>query len=203
MILFDCQAGYTELLSELLPLMDIDLFVLETDSISAAALRNLHLKIGNMTNRAKLYQIFNKATLEEYDIYSKIAGTFFVNVGTLLFDWKIRQAFSRSQIPDFENISREYGLGLCEVCKIIMSEKSIQEKIERFREQIVFQQLQEERSEIEKNLKELRSKPNSVRRLIVKALPFLTSIMAFSMSLLFVFSIENEFFSIRNTTVVN
>lgn len=83
-ILFDCQAGYTELLSALLPLVDIDLFVLEADSISASAMRSLHLKIGNALGHARLYQIFNKATSEEFEIYSKIVGTFFTNIGTLL-----------------------------------------------------------------------------------------------------------------------
>lgn len=127
-ILFDCQAGYTELLNVLLPLMDEDLFVLEADGISGSALRSLHLKIGNFLGRAKLYQVFNKASQEEYEIYSKIVGTFFTNIGTLLFDWKIRQSFSRSQIPDIESTSAKYGADLCDICKILFTDDTLQKK---------------------------------------------------------------------------
>lgn len=146
-ILFDCQAGYTELLPVLLPLMDVDLFVLEADSISASAMRNLHLKIGTSFGSARLYQIFNKATPEEFDIYSKIVGTFFINIGTLLFDWKIRQAFSRSQTPDLENTSAKFGSDLCNICKIIFADRAIQGRLEQFLTHLHYQQLEEARNQ--------------------------------------------------------
>ena len=151
-ILFDCQAGYSEFLPLLLPGMDVDLFVLEADSISASAMRSLHLKIGGDFGRAKLYQVFNKTTPEEFDIYSKIVGTFFTNIGTLLFDWKIRQAFSRSQIPDLENNSANYGAGLCDICKIIFSDQKIQKSLSNFADELHFRKLQEKRSKIEVEL---------------------------------------------------
>lgn len=157
-ILFDCQAGYTELLPMLLPLMDIDLFVLEADSISASAMRSLHLKIGNVLGHARLYQVFNKATQEEFEIYSKIVGTFFTNIGTLLFDWKIRQAFSRSQIPDLENTSAQYGSDLCSICKIILFDNSIQKKLEQFSNKLQLKRLEEEHKEIEEQLYQPSSK---------------------------------------------
>lgn len=151
-VIFDCQAGYTELLNKLLPFMDVDIFVMEADSISAAAMRNLHLKTGNYLSQARLYQIFNKATPEEFEVYSKIVGTFFTNIGTLLFDWKIRQAFSRSQVPDIENTSSKYGLDLCEICKIIFSNNDILERIKHFYKQLCFKQLEEKRQQIEDKL---------------------------------------------------
>lgn len=160
-VLFDCQAGYTEHLSTLLPLMDVDLFVMEADSISASAMRNLHLKIGGALGHAKIYQVFNKATPEEYDIYSKIVGTFFVNIGTLLFDWKIRQAFSRSQIPDLENTSAKFGSDLCDICMIIFSDKCTAEKIGAFSTQLRYQQLKEKRKEVEESHLKVAGKPRA------------------------------------------
>ena len=150
--IFDCQAGYTELLSKLLPFMDVDVFVMEADSISASAMQNLHLKIGNCLSQARLYQVFNKATPEEFEIYSKIVGTFFTNIGTLLFDWKIRQAFSRSQVPDIENTSSKYGLDLCEISKIIFSVNDISERLTHFSNQLSYKQLEEKRQQIEDNM---------------------------------------------------
>ena len=170
-VLFDCQAGYTSLLPSLLPRMDVDLFVLEPDSVSASAMRNLHLKAGYYFGRAKLYQVFNKATPDEYEIYSKIVGTFFTNIGTLLFDWKIRQAFSRTQIPDMESTSRKYGYDLCEVCRIIFPERKLDAKIERYflnlqvRETREKQeQMEAKKAELEKELTDLRKKKTWGRR---------------------------------------
>lgn len=56
-VLFDCQAGYTELLPLLLPQINVALFVLETDSISGSAMRSLHLKIGRYLSHAHIYQV--------------------------------------------------------------------------------------------------------------------------------------------------
>lgn len=154
-ILFDCQAGYTDILSQLLPLMDANLFVLEADSISASAMRSLHLKIGNLLGNAKLYQVFNKTTQEEFDIYSKIDGTFFTNIGTLLFDWKIRQAFSRSQVPDIESTSSKYGSDLCDICMIILHNRAVRLKLEHFSSQLHYQKLEDERNQIVENMYKL------------------------------------------------
>lgn len=184
-ILFDCQAGYTQLLSALLPLMDIDLFVLEADSISASAMRSLHLKIGNVLGHARLYQVFNKATQEEFEIYSKIVGTFFTNIGTLLFDWKIRQAFSRSQIPDLENTSAQYGLDLCNICKIILFDNAVQKKLEQFSNKLRLQRLEEEHRKLEGQLYKLA--PKSLR--FYK----FTSIISLSMFTLIYIFVVNDF----------
>lgn len=183
-MLFDCQAGYTEILPMLLPLMDIDLFVLEADSISASAMRSLHLKIGNYLGRARLYQIFNKATLEEFEIYSKIVGTFFTNIGTLQFDWKIRQAFSRSQIPDLENTSAKYGLDLCTICKIILTDKASQEKLGRFSAQQRYKQLVEKRKKTEEELYKLEVKQRpEVKPKLVGSIYFIIGIIGMFLSI--------------------
>lgn len=157
-ILFDCQAGYTPLLSALLPLVDIDLIVLETDSISASAMRSLHLKIGDLLHRAAVYQVFNKAMPEEVEVYSRIVGTFFTNIGTLQFDWKIRQAFSRSQIPDIVNSSADFGLTLCEICGIMFRSAQIQRSLASFKVSQRLRQLEEERISVieQMNQKQLK-----------------------------------------------
>ena len=173
-VLFDCQAGYTSVLQILLPLMDIDLFVLETDSISGASMRSLHLKIGQFLGHAHLYQVFNKATDEEFKIYSKIVGTFFTNVGTLLFDWRIRQAFSRSQVPDIDNTSSKYGSDLCDIGKIIFPDKNIQKNLQEFSDQIAIRKLEEEYEQTEKELYKLSLESRSItKNKIIKLLPSL------------------------------
>ena len=151
-VLFDCQAGYTELLPDLLPLMDVDVFVLEADSISASAMRNLHLKIGNSFGHAKLFQVFNKASEEEFEVYSKIVGTFFTNIGTLLFDWKIRQAFSRSQIPGLESVSAKYSSDLLQICKVVLNDTENQKRLNTFSAYLQYRQLDEERRSLEEKL---------------------------------------------------
>lgn len=154
-VLFDCQAGYSEFLPALLPQVDVDLFVLEADNISSSAMRSLHLKIGDYLGSAGLYQVFNKATQEEFEIYSKIVGTFFTNIGTLLFDWKIRQAFSRSQVPDIESTSVKYGLDLCDICKIMFRDRATQGRLNHFYASIQRQEVKEKQEQVKYELEKL------------------------------------------------
>lgn len=154
-VLFDCQAGYSEFLPALLPQVDVDLFVLEADNISSSAMRSLHLKIGDYLGSAGLYQVFNKATQEEFKIYSKIVGTFFTNIGTLLFDWKIRQAFSRSQVPDIESASVKYGLDLCDICKVMFRDRTTQSRLNHFYASIRRQEVKRKQEQVKHELKKL------------------------------------------------
>lgn len=132
-IIYDCQAGYTDVLKLILPYVDINLVVMEADAISSASIRSFYLKIGDLLNEKKIYQIFNKATDEEYEIYSKISGgTVFTNIETVMFDWKIRKAFSTAQIPDMESTSAGYGEQIYNICRILFSEEKIQKKIKRY-----------------------------------------------------------------------
>lgn len=176
-ILLDCQAGYTELLPRLLPFSDIDLFVLEADGISGSAMRSLYLKIGERLKGAKLYQVFNKATPEEFDIYSKIVGTFFTNIGTLLFDWRIRQAFSRSQVPDLETTSASFGEELCDICEIMFKENEIQEKLNEFRDNLVYQKLEEEYRATEDAMYSLMDRAPVNHKWFLGAIPLFSVLM--------------------------
>lgn len=133
-ILFDCQAGYTDVLKAILPNVDESLVVMEADAISSAALRSLYLKIGDIVRDKKVYQIFNKVAKEEYDIYSRLSGgTVFTNIETVRFDWKIRKAFSIAQIPDMENTSANYGEQIYNICNILFPENDVQEKLKRYK----------------------------------------------------------------------
>lgn len=150
-ILFDCQAGYTDILRLVLPVVDINLVVMEADAISSAAIRSLYLKIGDFLNEKKIYQIFNKATDEEYKTYSKLSGgTVFTNIETVMFDWKIRKAFSVAEIPDMENASANYGVQIYNICKILFKENNIQNKLKKYGLLIELNK----KSEDEKKLKE-------------------------------------------------
>lgn len=132
-ILFDCQAGYTDILKLVLPIVDINLVVMEADAISSAAIRSLYLKIGDFLNEKKIYQIFNKATDEEYKTYSKLSGgTVFTNIETVMFDWKIRKAFSVAEIPDMENASANYGVQIYNICKILFKEKNMKNRLKKY-----------------------------------------------------------------------
>jgi len=177
-ILFDCQAGYTELLPVLLPRVDIDLFVLEPDSISGSAMRSLHLKAGNYFGHAKLYQVFNKANAEEFEIYSKITGTFFTNIGTLLFDWKIRQAFSRCQVPDLENTSAKFGSDLCDICKIMLMGSEYIERINKFSKKQHYKELIARKKEVERRIEKEKEelKTDGLEMRIVMRRSFLRAI---------------------------
>lgn len=158
-ILFDCQAGYTDILKLILPIVDINLFIMEADAISSSAIRSLYLKIGDFLNEKKVYQVFNKATDEEYQVYSKLSGgTVFTNIETVMFDWKIRKAFSVAEIPDMENTSASYGVQIYTICSILFKDKSIQEKLSKFKVIIEFNKNKEEEKRIKQKISMLQTK---------------------------------------------
>lgn len=164
-VLFDCQAGYTDVLKVILPFMDINLFVMEADAISSSAIRSLYLKIANLINDKNVYQLFNKATDEEYEIYSKISGgTVFTNIETITFDWKIRRAFAVAQIPDMKNTSADYGKQIYNVCKILLTDVNIQNKIEQFNTAIVFKETLEKEKEIRKKIKNISKEIKIIKK---------------------------------------
>lgn len=173
-VLFDCQAGYTDILKLVLPISDISLIVMEADAISSAAMRSLYLKIGDLVNDKKIYQVFNKASKEEYEIYSKVSGgTVFTNIETVMFDWKIRKAFSVSKIPDMENTSANYGEQIYNICSILLPQDTIQEKLNKFRVLLEIHSSQEREIKIKEQIVELKDKyigkKNRIKRGIITA----------------------------------
>lgn len=157
-ILFDCQAGYTDILKLVLPIVDINLFVMEADAISSSAIRSLYLKIGDYLNEKKVYQVFNKATDEEYEIYSKLSGgTVFTNIETVMFDWKIRKAFSVAEIPDMENTSASYGVQIYNISKILFKEKDIKNKLHKYEVVIELNKNLEEEERLKQKIDSLKT----------------------------------------------
>lgn len=195
-IIFDCQAGYTDSLKLILPIVDINLVVMEADAISSSAIRSLYLKIGDFLNDRKVYQIFNKATDEEYQIYSKISGgTVFTNIETVKFDWKIRKAFSVAEIPDMEITSANYGIQIYNICKILFKEESIQSRLNKYQVVIELNKNLEEEKLLENKISKLQeetNKSNKKRSRLVLTLGITTSVIAICSS--FFTMIDNKIF---------
>jgi flagellar biosynthesis protein FlhG len=170
-VIYDCQAGYTDWLKVLLPMVDIGLFVMEADAISSAAIRSLYLKIGYLLNDKKVYQVFNKATEEEYKVYSKISGGMvFTNIETVMFDWKIRKAFALSHIPDLENTSARYGEQIYNICLVLFNEKKMVERLERFSDVIELNKIKDEEMRISDKMNAEVEEQKTNRNRIIKAL---------------------------------
>ena len=122
-----------------------------------------------------MYQVFNKATKEEYEIYSKLfGGTVFTNIETILFDWSIRRAFAISQVPDMEITSAVYGEQVYNICKALFKDVSIQDRLDSFVDFIKLNRIREQ----EKNAKEeldklLANRGNSFPKYFKLAITFL------------------------------
>ena len=197
-ILFDCQAGYADILKIILPLVDINLIVMEADAISSAAIRSLYLKIGDIIEKKKVYQVFNKATPEEYEIYSKVTGgTVFTNIETIIFDWKIRKAFSVAQIPDMESTSASYGKQIYNICKILFTEERIADKLKKYEMIIELIATTERKEKLEDSIKKSMEEYNRERKSkIVKMLNMITlPITVVMFCSMFVYLIEKRVFS--------
>ncbi|MCM1364646.1 MAG: ParA family protein [Faecalibacterium sp.] len=162
-IIFDCQAGYADILKLVLPITDIILVVMETDAISSSSIRSLYLKIGDLINEKKIFQVFNKVNEEDYDIYSKISGgIIFTNIETVLFDWKVRQAFSLAEIPDMENTSVDYGVKIYNICKVMLKDKHIQNKLNKYKAQLELKQYNEKKKKLNKKINNIIENKYSV-----------------------------------------
>lgn len=186
-VLFDCQAGYTDILKLILPYTDIDLIVMETDAISSASIRSLYLKIGDMINEKKLYQVFNKASKEEYEIYSKVSGgTVFTNIDTILFDWKIRKSFAVSQIPDMQNTSANYGAQIYNLCSVLFTSNNVQEKLGKYKTILDMRMYQENAFVIREKIDAISEKYKNNRNSLNKSISLLSMLLC-SMMLCFVF----------------
>lgn len=176
-IIYDCQAGYTDILRFILPFVDINLLVMEADAISSSSVRNLLLKLGSRLKGKTVYQVFNKATEEEFDIYSKIsAGTYFTNIETVMFDWKIRKAFALAQIPDMDRTSARYGEQVYNICSILFKEDYLQEKLKKYELIIERNRIEEEQRRISEVLslrKETRKKEMKKNILMIYIIVFI------------------------------
>lgn len=154
-ILYDCQAGYSEVLELVLPLVDTNLIVMESDAISASSLRNLYLKIGHLLNDNHTYQIFNKVSSDEYKIYSKLSKeTFFPNIETVLFNWEIRKAFALANVPNINHLTASYGSQINNICMILFK-NNLHKKLESYKQILFKLNINEELDSLKKEHQEL------------------------------------------------
>lgn len=166
-VIFDCQAGYSSILSSILTIVDQTLFVMEADAISSASIRSLHLKIGHLLT-SKSYQVFNKVTSDEYEIYNKLSGgTLFTNIESVLFDWTIRKAFALSTIPDIENVDSRFWEQIINICKVMFVEQEFQDKIKNFSKNLFSKKIKKEQDALEAELHYLQEKRAKQRRLFL------------------------------------
>jgi len=100
-VICDCQAGYSDATDAVTRLTKKNLAVIEADAISASSLRVLYSQLSNQLDNGQTYQVFNKITKEEQDVYSKLThGTLFTNLTPILFDWSVRKAFITNDLPN-------------------------------------------------------------------------------------------------------
>ena len=119
-IILDCQAGYSDLLREVIEISNINLMVLEPDAISSSAMRVLYAQLSDKIEKNKTYQIFNKITKDEYEIYNKIfAGTFFDALPPIMFNWEVRKSFAFAQVPEMVTTNIEFGNNVYQLAKIL------------------------------------------------------------------------------------
>jgi cellulose biosynthesis protein BcsQ len=104
LVIFDCQAGYSYITKIVTGYTKRNLAVLEADAISASSLRVLYSQLAKNLDSSRTFQVFNKISSDEFEIYSKIpTGTLFNNLTPILFDWTVKKAFAYSQLPAIDD----------------------------------------------------------------------------------------------------
>lgn len=193
-VLFDCQAGYSYFLPELLTNMDTYLVVSETDAISSSALRVFHVKIARYINQLKIYQVFNKASKEEYEIYSKISGgTLFTIIDTIEYNWQIRKDFALAQVPNFQSGNARFWQQVCNLCEVLFRD-DVYSACNEFKETILLPTIEKELDIIEEEeIFGARNRKSKVRTLITSVISIYTSVITVLIS--FLYFTKNEFLS--------
>lgn len=105
-VIFDCQAGYTKLMRNIVRISDHNLIVMELDAVSSSSTRTLIAQLGSLLDSANTYQVFNKMTGEDFKVYKYVThGTFFTNLTPIRYDLSIKKAFAVNSLPriDIEN----------------------------------------------------------------------------------------------------
>lgn len=148
-ILFDCQAGYSDALELIIQSVDLSLTVMEADAVSSSAARALFWRIGRYMQNKDSFQIFNKATSEEKEIYSKVSGgTLFTNLGCISFDWQVRKAFSMLNAPSINNLGLEYIKQLYQLCRDLFGDSNTLNSLKVFQTKIEFLETIEEEDKV-------------------------------------------------------
>jgi len=122
-IIFDCQAGFSEFTRNLISVSDLVLLVTEPDSVSAAANRALCFQAGIELENVQAYQLFNKITHEEATYYSKIStSAFFINISSVVFNWAVRRTFVFCELPSAETVSINFAKEIASALQTLFPE---------------------------------------------------------------------------------
>lgn len=204
-IIYDCQAGYTDVLKLLLPYVDVNLVVMEADAISSAAIRSFYLKIGDLLNEKKSISDFLiRQQMKSIKFIQKISGgTVFTNIETVMFDWKIRKAFSVAQIPDMENTSAGYGEQIYNICRVLFNEEKIQEKIKKYEIIIKLNKNQEQENLLREKISEQNESRRNSKNKMIRAMYNLVVPMFMAVILMvFIQLIEKSFLYTKMDNII-
>ena len=206
-VIFDCQAGSSSVLYTILPYIDIALMVLEPDKVSSLALRNLYTKMATTLQDKKVFQVFNKVNDNEKEFYEKVTfGTFFTNVGALLYDWSIRKAFAFSIIPNIEEDAISYGFQIADLCKRIIVERKIREKILLYEKNLLYIKKKRDLAVLKNQLSEITTEYDNNWKTpsLKKYLKYLYRIIIFELVGGAIFCIIRSLFKyFSNTNIIN
>lgn len=196
-VLFDCQAGYSEALEYVLPVSDYTLLIMEADAISSAAARNLYIKTEKLMINKKTYQIFSKVTEEEKAVYGQVLlGTFYTNIGAVIFDWNVRKAFGLAKIPDVKSSKSEFGMQVYDICTNIFSSEVIKDALQRYK--IIF-----EYNSLQGKLEKIRPE-SSIKIDLISSISFVLAIVCVFSTIFQVFQeyIHKDLFGYTEKSIV-
>ena len=180
-IIFDCSAGYSDVLHNIIPKADINLVVLEPDKVSMAAMRSLYLKLAPMLYESKFYQIFNKVRPEEIKEYQRREGSFFTSIGAISFDWSIRDAFSIARVPTLDNTGIDFGMQLSSICNILFEGDIFQKRLSAYSLELALKKAKIEQRETRKSFTEYRSggikKEKPLLNIFISLVPLFVALM--------------------------
>jgi MinD-like ATPase involved in chromosome partitioning or flagellar assembly len=162
-VIFDCQAGYSIETETAVSISKTNLAVIEADAISATALRVLYAQLAKQLDNGKTYQVFNKISKEEQEIYSKLThGTFFTNVTPILFDWNVRKAFVTNELPEINTSNSILATSIYELALVLFPK--YKDDLRKF----ILDIKQKKFTSLEKELKIIRlsSKTESLKKMI-------------------------------------
>lgn len=201
-ILFDCQAGYNDALELIMPCVDLSLTVMEADAVSSSAARALFWRIGRYMQNKDSFQIFNKATSEEREIYSKVSGgTLFTNLGCISFDWQVRKAFSMLNAPSINNLGLEYIKQLYQLCRDLFGDSNTLNSLKVFQTKIEILETIEEEDKVMAKIESISDSlsndknDDTLHKRVISALSLIFPILSIiaALTVLIISSVENGF----------
>ncbi|MEN6634846.1 MAG: ParA family protein [Clostridiaceae bacterium] len=124
-VIFDCQAGYSELLDIIVDASDVNLLIMEPDAISSSAIRVLRSQLKSKLSCDNTYLLLSKITKEENDIYANFTfENHYTVLPSLIFNWEVRKAFAFAKVPDLSSTNAEFGMNIYQIATVIFDDYS-------------------------------------------------------------------------------